>query len=92
MGSENGGSMGPRRGSVPGAAVEKASDTGEGSSPFSGMIHSLHVRRVVRTPAWRNRKARIVLNCFPECLSQQQQKETLPFGLKPSRPLGTHSA
>lgn len=42
--------------------------------------------------ACRNRKALIELNSFPECLFQQQQKETLLFGIQPSRPLGTYSA
>lgn len=77
-------------GSLPTAAFETASDKGEGSFQFSGMTHStIFAGWFTRPPACRNRKALIVLNCFPECLSQQRQKETLLFGSKPSRPLGT---
>lgn len=56
------------------------------------MTHSTLAAWFTRLPAQRNRKALIVLNCFPECLSQQQRKETLLFGFKPSRPLDTYSA
>jgi hypothetical protein len=68
-------------------------DKGEGSSQLPGMTHSAFVVWFTRQPpACRNRKALIVLNCFPECLFQQQQKETLLFGFQPSWPLGTYSA
>lgn len=43
-------------------------------------------------PPARKRKALIVLDCFPECLSQTQQKETWLSGFQPSRTLGTSSA
>lgn len=78
----------PQSRSLPAAASESAADKG-GSSRFPGRTHSTFAGWFTRSSARRNRKALIVLNCFPECLSQQQQKETLLFGFKPSRPLGT---
>lgn len=54
----------------------------------SGVTHPHRWVARTRPPSCRNRKALIVLNCFPECLSPQQQEETLLPGDKPSRPLG----